>query len=596
MEAKVKFILVKLIYCNNANEQKCKITLSENVPFSYNYLPINSTYYNHLVENNKDFFTYQISTESYYSIIVTLRVISGNAKLNVELNNNVSEEKEYLLGNTIIKELNIEHLQLFLVDTVYVNIIADTNCYYSINFQKYHYKIEHSFPQNEVILSFLRGDYQKYHLNTKAQKYLSVFEPINCDISVEYNYINILPYITDFFQLEINNEKYKNEIIKISQKQLQDDDPLCLFYLSSSLEDSPILISEGVQTKIILGNNTKEVKYIFPITNSNSEIIINFDNINKELINVKIDIEKEEIHNYFINTKRIIFIDSNTITSICKELDICMIDISLSLPSTSVNEAIIITTITTKFSFPFVISKRKQLHHASLFNTPTYYMLLIKKGQAGYLNLGSKNGMPTIFGGVYEKNKKYNNEKYYGMLPLPTLDNNQFSYMNNYTGTYFNSNTSNCTELLSYIRSEYFYQTPSKDIFDYTIYYNNYNNDIADYVNVTLGEIIEGNLDIKDARQFLVYVPYDTDTLTIALICEVCQLKIHLRDSNEYIPFESEKKYNVFNILSTFPIFKNDTIKGKQLIDLSLINSSFIFYLVLFSFTIRANKKKYIQM
>ena len=388
-----------------------------------------------------DLFKFNVHEDGIEKVIVGLYTISGDVKLSAYRITDVNINKT---NTFLMNKQEIIYTSTSFNNEFNVFVTAMKNSFYSIE-----YRLVRKNNDTVILLqgsSYLETIYTEkrqyksiyimhYGRNRTNSCFQSFFYGLNCKFSIEREKYNstIKKEITknNFLGIDIipNNtesidEDYKIRLLKYNVKfeimddVIQNENIPCMFYISSlqnsynkeqqsnsSYRDRELLISENINYNIKINKNNKGMRFVYPHTNINQNIFIQF---NKE--------DKEELSIYFyfnnnptymkstISYSQMLIIDKSKFTDNCKLNELCkiLIDISVNkdLGDREVNFSF---NLKTENKTPIYIKKGLMRIDTIPGNSIMYYYTDIGKFEEGEVIVNFDRGNGNVYGKLINK-------------------------------------------------------------------------------------------------------------------------------------------------------------------------------------------------
>lgn len=168
---------------------------------------------------------------------------------------------------------------------------------------------------------------------------MTSFLALNCDFEVTRNGKSF-NFIGRYAQeiLDNNTEGYDSEYylyhIKISDVDLSNYNyKMCMLYISGyeaeTKYDREIVIAENVNQKIIFKENIKKIRFLYPHSDLDKDVVVHVNVIDKALYKINIFVNGNNTKEEKISNTQILYLNSEIITDICYQNTLCPIIVEI---------------------------------------------------------------------------------------------------------------------------------------------------------------------------------------------------------------------------------------------------------------------------
>ena len=575
------------------------VTLVENQPFSQ-----------YILKGEPDAFLINFEFEkNIKKIHINTLVISGDvsftlkdANSNQELNTN-----KYYLGNKIFYSITVGNNPY--TKSIRVEIFAKKNSYYVVDYKLIKEEYEQTLNDVYAGINYLisvpkQGEKYKfltiYNPNLLAgNKYLVSFKSLNClfNISrIKENNIDeeIKTYGTYSQNLITETEelKRKNHTYHISISDSRSADHLksqCMLYVSGleiTEDSSPVqrelLVNQGVPQTIVFEDGLDKVRFVYPHTDKDKNMVVIFDVINAAEYQVKIIFNHKETETDTFSSNYVYYASKQTLEDNCNPNEICTIIAELKV-NKKYNAQIpkIETTIRETGEVPLYLPKGVSKRNYASWDQFLYFYTDIGLEDSGSITINFERGSFEVYAKIVKKNMaQEENKANWRQYKFPDKEeHDQLIYdFYNKRLTFTNLETENCHDgcfiLISLkssvngsLQEEYRY-------FPFTISVMiNSKGDLqktGEIIEIYQDEYIIGFLD-KNKKEnyeyYLINVPIDADEVEFDFQSDVGILLVNV--GTERPTYTKDKNYFVFDSTRGDTIYKinKDELKKKTKLD-----------------------------
>ena len=372
-----------------------------------------------------------------YKIYVDTLVISGDvtftlrdAKTNLEINSH-----KYYLGNKIfysIAKASNENMK-----SIRVEILAKKNSYYVVEYKLLKTGYEQTLNEVYAGINYLIPVPKQESENQKiltinnvklleGNTYLTSFKSLNCRFEIKrmnndaynsYSYSTLRSYgtyaqelITDTDELRKTSHKYQISVLDRDTSDYQKG--MCMLYVSGleiPKENSPVqrelLVSQGVPQTTVFEYGLKTVRFVYPHTDKNKNIVVIFDVINAAKYQAKIIYNHNETELKPFTSDYVYYAPKDTLESNCKPNEICTIIAELTyLEIYNEQTPIIETTIREAAEVPIYLPKGVSKRNYASGDLPMYFFTDIGHDDSGYISINFERGSFEVYAKVVNKN------------------------------------------------------------------------------------------------------------------------------------------------------------------------------------------------
>ena len=538
-----------------------------------------------LQEANEDKYTIELNNKN--KVIVDLMVYSGDAFLlsdDPKLNDYNCKCDKYNFGQSqrwvLYCQNNFENS--YFDYKIKVRSIS-FGAVYNIYIQEIKDIFNRKFPL-ELSTMYIISNKINITLNSNnnltSEKFVNVFNPINCDLkikNIEGDSNQIITQDQDaVFDFGIVNQSITYSIEAYQQTHLNDND--CLFFISSQFyehDNSYSILPEANPFRVLLNSKIKTAKLIFPYisrTESN-QVLLRVNLYNQCPLNLTIKIGSDPEKTYLIMQSKNIIINKRDFQYF-QEDKIYPIIIKLYYINNEDQEIMIDLNIKTEADIPYNIKSEEFFEDIVVNNNFKYYMANIGQNSTGSILLNFKRGTGMIYARLIEKNNDIEIDGWNNRIKLPNekskdlLEFNYYEQKLDFDERHTEKCKKNCYLLIGVQQRQIINRNniESNNFFsEFSLFLRYFNNNETDinYIDIQNDEYIVNNIDIKKNRfdYFEFHFPNqkDINTLIIEYKSENCRMTISFDSKN----FDDKDNTRTFhrNINSQmFKIKKSDFI------------------------------------
>ena len=603
------------VYCSEESKTDyCQYEISFFTEKDKILLLNNDKFYQYMLENENDVYQIHIPklSDNFTKVVVVLYTFTGDAsyedltnKGDVEINVSNDfiggkEVYEYTPSTSFSineKDLNIEF-----------NIKAITNCYYEVEYKI----IKESYDKNDVennifyndkytfistditfkdSIKYIAGDEannKKYFAfqNNRIEEnnpYLVQIFSMNCKINVKRG-DKLINDSDDVFQDIINNTEiyylnkyyiYETNIVSIENYGDISSEQQCIIYLSGQpwdknknstnhIYNNKILLTENDPHQIILANDTKSYRYLFPYLGNSLDqssymlVHINFDakmSINANFYFDESDLKKNET----MGRSGQILLSNKLIKENCKDIEeICNVIIEINFNNVDLYDKSVWSSpnfqlfVSTNNKIPSYLKNGElRLDSVVKSNPLQYFYTDITMLTQGQVIINTKRGEGVIYARIYVKGD-IDDGPDWGNIKLPDHKSKDILRYDHYTHSihFEKDHTRKCgvKGCLLLITYENVY-SPSKNN-DYLTGFSiltrlfDVKKTTQSIVDIPLRTYVYGAIEKNSLsyNYFKVYFPEDSEQIDFEVQCETCILYIN-RGETLPIPEEHDFKY-----------------------------------------------------
>ena len=597
-----------------------------------------------LLLNNDKFYQYMLTKEiDLYQIIVpkssspfskiqvTLYTFTGDANyetINDKLELNITHD--FVGGKEIYEYIPKEIYPINEKDfNLQFQIKAVTNTYYEVEYKIINIEYDDTNLENKIYfdekytlistditykdqVKYIEGDennnkkYFAFQNNRKEEQnpyFVQIFS-LNCEISVKRDG-KIINESENIYQdiISINDTYYENkyyiyemDIESFDNYGDEETEHQCIIYISgepldkektnkNNIYSNKILLTENDPHEIILTNDIKSYRYLFPFLgyskNNDSFMLIHINFDSKMSIKAKFffdesDMKKEET----LGRSGQILLNNKLIKENCKDIEeICNLIIEINFYNvdkfdnrtwSSPNFQLFISS---HYKIPSYLKNGElRLDSVAHSNPRQYFYTDISKYSQGQIVLNTKRGEGVLYVRIYKKGT-VDSKRTWGDIEIPVkgtsdlLNYDHFTHSVNFEKDHTRKCAYNgCLLLITYENTF----SPSKNydyLIPFTLSTRLYNEDKTkqSILEIPLKAYAFGAIEkrILTYNYFKVYFPEDSEKIDFEIQCETCILYIN---KNETLPtpehhdleYYSHGKFGVFGYL-----IKGESIKNK---------------------------------
>ena len=602
----------------------------------------NSRFSQFMEINDIDSYTFDINDHRAKKIIFTLYSLSGNAQLILKDAPKQSSQ-EYLMNINKQDYVFTPGLTTTsLLGSYQFEIQAKSHTYYSVE-----YSIISKDDLEENILdsgiSYLENVYPeektkefkiKHIRLSEDVNFVSTFFGVNCKIKIERNEKEIqsmgnliqddISYLDSDFKQSIFS--YQITIIEMDNIKSSDSES-CMIYISSiemdvkseNDYDKEIVIPEDVQQQISLNEKTPGIKFLYPHSALNGNVLLNFLLIQNSPLNVAISYESNtEKYIYHIANSQTVLLEEGIIRggkNNCNQINqVCNIIINIKPENkTDLKNGILFAlTAKSKDIIPIYIKKTLMKQDSLSGNDIEYYYTDVIKDEEGEVIVNFNRGNGNIFARIFQKNSTDEKPDWMGRIHLPKpneLDNLPSDpYLKKVY--YFNYDTNKCDVgcyLIIGVQNQIHSKTENnKFLYDISLLVNVINNIESTKRQITTIPINEYIVDSLPQNQELndyykyykLYVPSEAKEIIIEFQSDLCEMYVN---KGEILPTKKiyDYKFEAKSIESSiFKIPKQEGtfLKGSYFTFAVGTSKSNALFTSLYTFRIRLPNENYKEL
>ena len=597
-----------------------------------------SRFSNYLKINDSNKFTFEVTDRKATKVIFTLYTLSGNTELIL---------KKGPKGTDIDFTMNINKQEFIFTDVTSersilgkydFEIIAKSNAYYSVE-----YKIYSKTSLNENILDSGISYLEKIPFNDKKIdffikhnrfgkniNFVSTFFGVNCKIKVEREEKEIQPKGTliqddiSFNDKDYNLTRFEYIIKIIEMDNIQSVNEDCMVYISSvemdiSSEndyDKEIVIPENIQQQILLNEKTRGIKFLYPLSETEGNVLLNFIIIQNSPLKVSISYESnKKKYEYYVANSQTILLQKDIIrgeNNCIQKNQVCNIIINIiPVNETDLLEGILFAlTAKSKEIIPIYIKKTIMKEDSLSGNEIEYYYTDIVKDEEGEVIINFDRGNGNIFARIYDKNSTDKDPDWMGRihLPKPNEENNLKTDPYLKKVLYSKEDSTKCIKgcyLIIGVQNMIHSETENeKFLYDITLMINILSkNEKNQIISIPIDKYIIHSLPQKQIlddyyKYYSLYVPSESNELIIEFQSDLCDM--YVNDGNK-IPSKNDYNYKFVPNSSGASIFKikrkeGSTLKGKTFTFAVGTSKAEVLFTSLYTFRLRLPNDNYNEL
>ena len=597
-----------------------------------------SRFSNYLNANDTNKFSFEITDHKATKVIFTLYTLSGNTELIL---------KKAPKGTDNDFTMNINKQEFIFTDkTIERSILGGyefeihgkSNAYYSIE-----YKIISRASLNENILdsgiSYLEkipfndkkiNFYIKHNRIGKNINFVSTFFGVNCKIKVEREEKEVQQKGTliqddiSFNDKDYNLTRFEYIVKIVEMDNIQSINEDCMVYISSiemdvSSEneyDKEIVIPENIQQQILLNEKTRGIKFLYPLSETEGNVLLNFIIIQNSPLNVSISYESnKKKYEYYVANSQTILLQKDIIRgeNNCNQKNqVCNIIINIiPVNESDLSQGILFAlSAKSKEIIPIYIKKTIMKEDSLSGNEIEYYYTDIIKDEEGEIIVNFDRGNGNIFARIYDKNSTDNNSDWMGKIHLPKPNDNDILKTDPYLKKvlYSKEDSSKCNKgcyLIIGVQNMIHSETENeKFLYDISIMiYILSKNEKRQITSIPIDKYIIHSLpqnEILDDyyKYYSLYVPSEAKELIIEFQSELCDM--YVKDGNQ-IPSKKDYDYKFTPNSSGASIFKikrreGSTLKGRTFTFAVGTSKAKVLFTSLYTFRLRLPNENYNEL
>ena len=570
-----------------------KINLKEDEPFSQ-----------YILKGEKDLYKIDYSGEKKVKrIYIDLILFTGDVNFNTDSN---LKTKKIYNSNKIFYIIDISE-ETSENKEIDFNVLASKNSYYTIEYMfirenddswitniiepglSYLVTIDPNAEDsdgNEKPLKIVKftnprnSDYKQilaqfYSLNCKLNvtskrideegktyyKEISAFDQYYQDI-VDKNVINDYEYM--LYVTETDSSNYNNKLCMVYSSSLE------LGY-EKKLDERQLVISDN-EPKQMTFSNINIFEYLYPLSNSANDVIINFNFLDLGIYDVTITFPNGKPQKYTQTGNDLIYLHRNEWKNLCKANEICPITIKIELIRYYQEKApkLLISVKSVQESSPTYLTKNQAKLDFLLGENWQYYYTDLGENEEGDVLVSYRRGSGRLFGKIVSKNAEVpeDDASWREMYKFPTTVNESLEFYGYIKKILIKKNeTENCKDgcyLLLSLKTSIESQEPQPYFREHPfsiIIHTRSSNEIKDIpiINIPLREYIIGNLYTHEDNNIYEYYStiftHNSKKISIDFQSKVVNFYINVgvnnkptRDSEPDFKYESNGQDTIYEI------------------------------------------------
>ena len=584
---KQTLLIVKCGRDSKASED-CEFEISFFDDKDYMTLKADNRFSQFIMPNEDDKYTFTVTDPNAKKVIINLYTISGDSYLDVELEPSEPEYKHYVGSKDIIEYINEGAMGKGVIGTYKVHVKSTTNSFYTIYYTVVTKEKDDvvNIPSGMLVLETLKNIVEgektfviEHKKKRKGAHYLATFFSYNCVLNVKFKYTvdgvakeKKLPVIDNLVQHELSNgeEGYAEDsfnyqvAIESMDQNVPYSQEMCMFYIAAQefTVDQDLVIPEGNPTQLTLNKVMNEIKYVYPIADTDGDVILNFILEDEAVITVTPTLNEEKTLSteQFSRSKQI-RIDKEDISDACKErYNVCNLQIKVSIDKQGdyANGVQFELTVRSaaKYSIPTYLKKGVLKQEATTVNHPQYFYSDIYPNEEGKVKINFNRGSANVYARIVRKDIVEEKPDYNGKYVLPKATSKDLLNYNPYTRTisYTKADTSKCEKgcdiLIAIDGADLYYESIVIDaLVDFSIFIEPTVSTMAktqSAVDIPANQFVFGHLDktIADSvyDYYTFWVPNDADDIIIELQCKVCN--VYVNEGDNVITNKDKSKFS----------------------------------------------------
>jgi len=623
------------VYCSEESKTDfCQYEISFFTEKDKILLLNNDKFYQYMLQDEIDVYQVHIPklSDSFSKVVVILYTFTGDAsyqdvtnKGDIEINiynDFIGGKKVYEYTPSTSYPINEKDLNIEF------NIKAVTNCYYEVEYKiikesydkndlenNIFYNDKYTFISTDITfkdsIKYIAGDdvnnkryfaFQNNRIEENNPYLVQIFS-MNCKINVKRG-DKLINESDDVFQDLINNTEtyyqnkyylYETNIVSIENYGEKGVEHQCIIYLSGQpldrnqntsnhIYNNKILLTENEPHQIILANDTKSYRYLFPYLGNSSDIEsymlvhINFDA--KMSINAKFYFDESDLKkNETMGRSGQILLSNKLIKENCKDIEeICNVIIEINFNNVDLFDKKVWSSpnfqlfVSTNNKIPSYLKNGElRLDSVVKSNPLQYFYTDISMFTQGQVIINTKRGEGVIYAKLYEKGK-IDEDPDWGNIKLPDDESKDILRYDHYTHSvhFEKDHTRKCglKGCLLLITYENVF-SPSKNK-DYLIGFSiltrlfDVKKTSQSIVDIPLRTYVYGAIEKNrlSYNYFKVYIPEDSEQIDFEVQCETCILYINRGEKlptpeshdSEYF---SQGKVGVYSLSNDGPSIKD---------------------------------------
>ena len=622
------------LYCNESNVGFCQFEISFFTDKDRILLLNDDKFYQYMLKNEID--SYQIHvpklSDPFSKIQVILYTFTGDSSYKHIscTNENLVDITHDFVGGKEVYEYTLKDISTINNNdfSIEFNITAETNSYYEVEYKIIKLEYDKSIPENTIFFDeqytlvsthITFKDSVKYDKNSENNKKYFVFQnnkieeenpylvqifSLNCKINVkrgnkiieksEYLYQDIIaPNDTDY------KDKYYIYEMNIESIEVYGDEDVehrCIIYISgepfdkddkstNNINRNKILLTENDPHEIILTNETKTYRYLFPYLGNSKDnysfmlIHINFDakmSIKAKFYFDDSDVKEEET----MGRSGQILLSNQLIKENCKDIEeICNVIIEINFNNfdraqkswSSPNFQLFVST---NNMIPSYLKNGKLRTDSVVSSSPyQYFYTDISKNAEGQVVVNTKRGEGVLYAKLYKKGT-VDKKKNWRDIEIPNEETEGVLNYDDFTHSvhFEKEHTKECGEkgclLLITYKNTYSPSTNKDYLTPFSLLTRLYDKEKGrqSVLEIPLKTYVYGAIEnsLLNYNYFMIHFPEDSQKIDIEVQCETCILYINKNETlptpeNHDLEYYSEGKFGVFG----YNLNSSEKIKNK---------------------------------
>ncbi len=573
---------VMVIYCRDGdNEGKgyCEVDTSIFVQGQEIYLAEGEKFSKYVVKGEKGVINADLkSGVKVQRLTVDIMVHSGDVSFEylMDKENNLKkgegiilDYRKYFLSNKIFYSFNLAQI---LNDGVRIQYNADDNSFFTIQYGTHEINLiqtEENITSGESYiiqvdpssLGKLKSIHLQNHRYKENQPFLVNFFALNCDFEVQRGEEEISFF--DGYAQEIlfkDTQGYKANYydydIVISRTDLSNyNNKMCMLYVAGyeSKDDNyetEIVVGENRNQQIILNEDFKKIRFLYPLADSTKDLAINFNVVDQAVykLNFYTNTEKKPFKEFTITRSNIYYVAGNEIVSHCPENTLCsfIVEVILDqfLSAVQVTDPMIEVTIRQIRNTPTYLQKSQAKKDFTCGDRMYYLYTDVGKNEIGEVSVNFHRDFGRVWGRIVRKDQTSVDPEanWRGVYRMPSEEWEDSLPFNGYTKKFEVNveDTQDCIEgcylLLSIQVSQIGDYVNDYKFYPFTIISrinpNNYAYTDIPKVVIQVEEFIVGNVNVAENERiyqfYEVWLPHDTFRVEFDWQSEVAGLYINV--------------------------------------------------------------------
>ena len=623
------------IYCNESSVGFCQFEISYFTDKDKILLLNDDKFYQYMLKDETDLYQIHIPklSDPFSKIQVILYTFTGDSSYkHISCTNEslVSITHDFVGGKEVyeytLKDKDVINKNDFSIE---FNIFAETNTYYEVEYKIIKLEYDKTILENKIFfdekytlvsthitfkdsVKYVKGNdennkkyfvFQNNRIEEGNPYFVQIFS-LNCKINVNREG-KIITKSEDLYQdiITPNDTYYENKyyiyemnIESIENYGDEDVENQCIVYISgepfdeeetstNNINKNKILLTENDPHEIILTNETKTYRYLFPYLGNSDDIYsfmlihINFDS--KMSAKAKFyfddsDVKKEET----IGRSRQILLSNKLIKENCKDIEeICNVIIEINFNNvdkydkswSSPNFQLFIST---NNMIPSYLKNGKLRTDSVVRSSPKQYFYTdISRNTEGQVIINTKRGEGVLYARLYEKGTVDQN-KTWGDIEIPDEKTEDILYYDVFTHSvhFEQEHTRKCGDkgcLLLITYENTYSPSNNKDyLTSFSLLTRLYNREKEkqSVLEIPFKAYVYGAIEnrLLTYNYFIIHFPEDSAKIDFEVQCETCILYINKNETlptpeNHDLEYYSEGKFGVFS----YEINRTEKIKNK---------------------------------